>query len=407
MTQLASLPIFLSRWDLETYGRWLMLNSLPTYLSISDVGLLTAAGNLMCIHQARHEIAQVNRIYSSSLAAMLCLAPALALLAAALLGVFSFGLRTMERQALFVLILTGLVTVVCGVLEASYRPFGKYPRITVLLTTTRVIEWLTSIAGLLIGGTLLSAALGYLFGRVACCIVLFILARHDTPELHFRLRLADWPLVRRLLAHGFGFLSFPLANVMTLQGTVLLVGSQLGGGALTLFSSTRTLTRMLTQIATVSAKSMAPEVSALHGAGNETAAAELCRRMLWKIVPLTLLGALVLLPLGPTLLKIWSRGKLSMNMTCYGLLLLAAVASAWWQILAVRLTATNRHALLAVIFMGVVLVSLPVTALTETHFGIQAPSVVACLVETSMIIGTLFALHRARQRWDPAYAAST
>lgn len=404
LTQLASLPIFLSRWDLNTYGRWLMLMTLPAYLSISDVGLLTASGNLMAMHQARRETHEVNRIYNSSLAAMLLLVPALSLLSGLLLWLFSFGMSVDERRALFVLIVAGLITVLCSVFEASYRPFGKYPRITVMLTTARIVEWSGSIAGLFMGGTLTSAGLGYLIGRAGCCAALFVIAPHDTPELHYRLRLADWGLIRSLLRYGFGFLSFPVGNVVTLQGTVLLVGSQLGGSALTLFSSTRTLTRMLTQIATISAKSMAPEISALYGAGNEPGAAELCRRMLWKIVPLTLLGAAVLLPLGPTILRVWSRGKLSMNMTCYALLLGAAVASAWWQILAVRLTATNRHALLAIIFMLIALIALPVTALTETRFGIDATSAVACGIDALMIVGTIFALGRARQQWSGAYA---
>src|ERR1039457_6692198 len=119
MTQLASLPIFLSRWDLDLYGQWLMIVAMPAYLSISDVGLLTSAGNLMAMHQARRETAQVNRIFNSSLAAILVL-------------VFTFGLSVNQRTALYVMILAALLTVASGLFEAAYRPFGKYPRVTFL-----------------------------------------------------------------------------------------------------------------------------------------------------------------------------------------------------------------------------------------------------------------------------------
>ena len=47
--QLLSLPFFLSRWDLTTYGQWLILSAVPAYLSMADVGMVTAASNRSCI----------------------------------------------------------------------------------------------------------------------------------------------------------------------------------------------------------------------------------------------------------------------------------------------------------------------------------------------------------------------
>jgi O-antigen/teichoic acid export membrane protein len=197
------------------------------------------------------------------------------------------------------------------------------------------------------------------------------------------------------MASGVGFLSFPVGNMLTIQGMVLLVGTQLGGGAVALFSSTRTLTRMLTQISTTTAKAMSPEIAALYGAGNERGAAALSAEVLWKIVPITIIAALALAPLGPTILHVWSRGKLVINGPSYALLLVAAVASAYWQIRSVWLTATNRHSLLAAIFAIVSALSLVVTYLGERRFGISAAAAATCMVEFAMIIGTTVALRRA------------
>jgi O-antigen/teichoic acid export membrane protein len=394
VTQLASLPIFLSRWDLEKYGQWLMILALPAYLSISDVGLLTAAANLMTMHQARHDTAEVNRVFNSSLAAILVLVPVFAVCVGGLLLSFTFGLSVDQRIALYAMILAALLTVACGLFDAAYRPFGQYPRVTFLLTTTRVIEWGGSIAGLFIGGTLTSAAIGLLAGRAASCLALIALARRDIPEIRINLRTANTGVIRQLLTSGVGFLSFPLGTILTIQGMLLVVGARLGGGAVTLFGSTRTLTRLLTQISSMTGRAMAPEISALYGAGNERRAAELSVRVHWRIVAITIGAALVLAPLGPTIFRIWSRGKLTINGTCYALLLIAAVASAFWQIKAVRLTATNRHSLLAVIFAVVSAAALLVAYVAEARFGINAAAAATCLVEFAMIIGTTFALGR-------------
>jgi len=45
--QLISLPLFLHYWNTSTYGVWLMLSAIPAYLSMADVGMVTAAGNRM------------------------------------------------------------------------------------------------------------------------------------------------------------------------------------------------------------------------------------------------------------------------------------------------------------------------------------------------------------------------
>ena len=394
MTQLASLPIFLSRWDLDLYGQWLMIVAMPAYLSISDVGLLTSAGNLMAMHQARRETAQVNRIFNSSLAAILVLVPLLAVCAGVLLLVFTFGLSVNQRTALYVMMLAALLTVASGLFEAAYRPFGKYPRVTFLLTTARVIEWAGSIIGLFIGGTLTSAALGLLIGRAISSLAMLALARRDIPEIRINLRTADTAEIRRLLSSGVGFLAFPFGNIVTVQGMLLLVGAQLGASAVALFSSIRTLTRMLTQISTLTGRSMAPEISLLYGAGDERGAAELSTRVLWRIVPITIGAALLLAPLGSTILRLWSHGKLAIDGTAYALLLTAAVASSFWQIKSIRLTATNRHAFLALIFAVISVLALLIAALGDRRFGISAAAAATCLVEFSMIIGTNAALRR-------------
>jgi O-antigen/teichoic acid export membrane protein len=395
-TQLATLPIFLTRWSTEQYGQWVMISAIPVYLTISDFGILTAAGNLMCMHKARDETSELNRVFKSSLLIILFTVPLLALCAAMLLFAFNFGLNSDQRGALLALMLVGLLTVACGLLDAAYRPFGKYPRITILLTHARLFEWFGTIAGLLMEGTLKSAALGFLTGRSIACVALFALARRDIPEIQWGFGNVDGTVVRRLVRDGLGFFSFPLGTLLTLQGMVVLVGAQLGGSAVALFSSSRTLTRILAQISILTGKAMSPEISALYGAGKHRAVDRLSRRAVFIIVPLTILGAAVLELAGRQLLKYWSRGKLTFDSTVFTLLLVAAVATAYWQIQSVRLTATNRHSFLATIFLIVSALSLLAVFFTDKKFGTSAAAAATCLADVVMVVATIVALRRAQ-----------
>jgi O-antigen/teichoic acid export membrane protein len=403
VAQLISLPIFLSRWNTDQYGRWLMISAIPAYLAISDVGIVTAAANLMSMHQARRETAQVNRIFNSSLVAMLLLLPFLAVSAGALLLSFTFGLSRDQRGALYALVVTALLSVACALFDAAYRPFGKYPRVTFLLTSARVLDYLGMFAGLIIGGSLTSTALGFLIARGISCVVMFLLTRIDIPEIRWNLRDMDPGLISRLMRSGIGFLSFPFGYLLTLQGMVIVVGAQLGGSAVALFSASRTLTRLLAQISDTTGRSLAPEISALYGAGRELDAKRLAGQVLWRVLLVTIFGAVVLAPLAPTILQLWSRGKIRFDGAVFGFLLIGAIGSAYWQIQAVRLTATNRHLLLATIFTLASAFALLLAVLTEPRFGVTAAAAATSFVDMAMIVGTTIALRRvAAARGGPA-----
>src|SRR6202167_2584301 len=75
VTQLASVPIFLQRWNADTYGQWLAISAVPVYLTIADVGILTAAGNLMSMHNARGEREQLKSVFKAGLFVVLIVVP--------------------------------------------------------------------------------------------------------------------------------------------------------------------------------------------------------------------------------------------------------------------------------------------------------------------------------------------
>src|ERR1017187_954318 len=220
ITQLASLPIFLSRCSADQYGLWVTLAAVPVYLSLSDLGVLTAAGNSMSMHYARGEIREFKLVFKSSLLLILLIAPAVAAVIGLALFFFHFGLTGEQRGALFVLTVSVLVAEGSRLFDAAYRPFGKYPKVTFLLSTARMFDWIGSIVGLLMFGTFLSVALGWLAGRALASICMFVLAKRDVPEVEWDVRGTNLLLVKRLARDGLGFVSMGIGSLLTLQGIV-------------------------------------------------------------------------------------------------------------------------------------------------------------------------------------------
>jgi O-antigen/teichoic acid export membrane protein len=405
MTQLAAVPIFLHRWSAEFYGQWVAIAAVPIYLTIADVGIMTAAGNLMSMHNARGEHEEVQATFKAGFLVILIAMPSIATFAGLMLLIFTFGLSVDQRTALFFLTLGTLFTIACGLFDASYRSFGKYPKVTFLLSTARIVEWGGMLSGLFIGGTLTSTAVGYFSGRALGFIGILLFSRHDVPHMRWSLSGVDMRLSRKLAKAGLGFISLTLGSLLTLQGMVVLIGVQLGGAAVAVFSTSRTLTRMLAQLAVLSGKSMAPEISALYGSGQQVAADRLLKNMIRLVTSLVLVGAIILGALGPYIMRIWSHGKIPFNRSVFYMLLAAAVVTSYWQIRSVRLTATNEHQVIAFLFVSSAALALFLSYVGMARFGVNAAAAGTLFADVLMVISTFTALRIAKAHMSPTTSA--
>jgi O-antigen/teichoic acid export membrane protein len=100
--------------------------------------------------------------------------------------------------------------------------------------------------------------------------------------------------------------------------------------------------------------------------------------------------------LGPTILAHWSRGKIEFDRTVFTWLVAGAIFASYWQIRATKLTATNRHSMLAGMFLVVSASALVITYLTENRYGVSAAAAATCLIELVMIIGNAWCIRRLR-----------
>src|ERR1700686_472802 len=74
--QLIQVPVFLHFWSVPLYGGWMIINSIPAYLSFSNVGFGTVAGNEMTMLVARDDREGALRVFQSCwwLIAIICTA---------------------------------------------------------------------------------------------------------------------------------------------------------------------------------------------------------------------------------------------------------------------------------------------------------------------------------------------
>src|ERR1700731_4562754 len=63
--QLVQVPVFLHFWSVPLYGEWMIVNSIPAYLSFSNIGFGSVAGNEMTMLVARDDPAAALRVFQS------------------------------------------------------------------------------------------------------------------------------------------------------------------------------------------------------------------------------------------------------------------------------------------------------------------------------------------------------
>src|SRR6202035_420147 len=74
--QLIQVPVFLHFWSVPLYGEWMVVNSIPAYLSFSTVGFGTVAGNERTMLVARDDREGALRVFQSCwwLISIICVA---------------------------------------------------------------------------------------------------------------------------------------------------------------------------------------------------------------------------------------------------------------------------------------------------------------------------------------------
>jgi len=360
--QLASLPLFLHYWDIATYGTWLMISAIPSYLSMADVGMVTAAGNKMTMSLGKGDSLEANRVFQSAQLFMVIVCGALALLAVPLMLVAPLpGVTSLDQRiALAALSMSVLVSLFGGLSEAAFKSTKRYATGTMASTLVRWGEWMGFMFGLVSVGTFAAVALTGLAVRLAGTVACMLMARNGRHGLRWGIQNADRAEIQSMFKPALSFMAFPLANALSFQGVTLLVGALFGPVAVALFNTYRTIARVAVQVTAIFSHSVWPEFSRLFGQG----AMDTVTRLFWRSAALgatqSLLLSAALYFLSPWLLRIWTHGAIEFDPSLMLLMLLYAAVGGIWHVPRVLLMSTNQHTGLAYwsIFAGMLSVGL-------------------------------------------------
>ncbi len=353
LIQLISVPVLAHTLGLETYGIWLILSTIPTYLILSDVGLVTASTNDMAIRHAAGDEKGVVAVFQATSAVVIGLFSTVAVLSVVIVGltlsVPGIWTAAARPHAWAAALLAGYASlcIISMLPVAALRATGHYARGTLMYDACTLVEALLTLGAAAVTRNLVIAAAAPLVFRALALPVIYWQMTRLQPHMYFAIPQSIGPEVRRLMPAALGVLAIPAGLALSLQGLSLVIGGVLGAAAVAAFVPVRTASRMAILVAGVAGRALIPEISGARGRGDAVA-----ERRYWRINMVVTWG--MLLPagigfalFGSQLVSIWTGGAVQPSQALVWVMAATIVIHGLWYLSAGLLTASHDHIAIA------------------------------------------------------------
>lgn len=404
--QFGMVPALIWAWGPSGYGEWLILYTVPGYLALADFGIIATANNRIDAQCARGQFGAANRTYFNSVMALGLVLFAVAAVGAALwiaFGAYFAGLfeALSPEEVLLICSLLFADTVVILVLNhnsALYRTLGRFNSTVNWQAVGRVVPLVALSMAAMAGAGIAAAVLVMLAMRVVSLVAMGLDLRRKIVWLR-----RDWlrgsrTEMTRLLRGAIGFVTLPLANMLYLHATTLIVAAVTSPEAVAGFVTLRTFTRMIPQLVSIAGRAHWSEISQSHARGEHDMLTRLRRRVLAQTLWLSAFAALVYIVIGPWVYAVWTGGKLAFDPALFWALLANALAIALYTSLEVFLLSINRVGVYALLFLVLTLAQILVGWSFVETVGVVIFPVLGALAGLAMSGCLLFL--PARSRWS-------
>lgn len=392
--QLVSVPIFIRFWGVDLYGEWLILSAIPSYFALSDIGFGSVAGNEMTMRVAQDDRIEALSVFQSTWLLITGISLSIALSIAATIWFIPLehwlNLTHLNHQSVagIILLLTlhVLITQQGGILNSGFRCEGNYAVGALYYSLVRLFEFSAISIAVSLGATPLIAALVFLCLRAIMTLVMGWDLHKRSPWIIFGYAHARLDVIKRLAAPAIAFLSFPLGQALSLQGMVIAIGAILGATPVVLFATLRTLSRFILQLVAMFNTAIWPELSTAFGAQNLDLVRKLHHRSCQTALWLSLFAATGLAIFGGQILKIWTGGKVVLDVPLFNILLGVAVANSVWGTSQMVPMAINQHQKVALRYIFSTVISLLIAIILMPDWGLRGAAASLLIIDLLMAV---------------------
>ncbi len=387
--QIFGVPLCLTYWGASYYGEWLLLFTIPGYLSISDFGLGTSSSSEMAIMEQNNRRNEIPKLLRSVFwfIVIWSLIPFGILLASNYAWSWygwlklSFIKETEFKATFPLLILYIYLSLFLTVPLNYYRVIKKYYIERYISAAYKVFEFLMLMILVMNEYGVFAVALGYLLLRIIYFIYLVIDLYRRSEQ--FRL----WPItikfseVKRIFQPGVSGLLFMLGGSLLNQGLSTIVGLNFGPQKLVMFNTVRMLVNITKQMVGIINLSVFSEFSYAYGAGHWSLLRKLFRVSLTVNILLSTVTSVGLFFLSDILVDWWTNGAVMMDTTFTTLFIVYAFLGIISTVSITLLSATNHYRNTGIVYLILILGVVSINAVWVGSLGLPFMAVTLILSE--------------------------
>ncbi len=384
-------PLFLKAWGVDVYGEWLLLSSITAYLSLTDFGGQLYIINRLTQAYAQNDIPLFRKVLHTGMALFLIL-PFMAFLAFITLVLLippesllqiSDTEHTVVILVLAILAFQFVFAMPQGILLGIYRAVGLLPRGVMLNNLILFLQLAFVIGGLFLGGDMIwVACLQILPFLLVSLIAIFDLSERFPRFKIVSLKGFELATGRTFIKPSLHFFSIQIAQTVSIQGTILVVGALFDPVKVVLFSTLRTISNAMRQLLGMVAQSAWPEMTRLDALQHPDKLKILFRVILRSTLAGATIFTFVFHFFGGEIYHFWLGPAVEYRQNLMDLFLLYILQFIFWSACGNLLMATNHHHTLSKILLFSSLFSIALAYIGGRYFGLAG-------VISGMIIGDL------------------
>jgi O-antigen/teichoic acid export membrane protein len=394
--QFVMVPLLLYMWGTERYGTWIVLTTVPSYLTLMDLGFGIIASNRVISARAHSHGQAANTTFATLVFFTLCSCGVIGVIGVIILAIFQpqiggfDGLGTAYSTAcLAVLIFYSILYLANSTLFSGLRGVGHYVRASWINTAAIGLENLAVMTLALLGGGIFGALLGLASARLLAVLLLGRYLRFEAPELSWDVRNASVAEFRIIIAPALATFAFPAGTAISSQGILLVFSIVLGAESAAAFNIVRTLSRMVFQSAYMLPRAAMAEYTHAFVSGDRTTAKKIREVAFAGFFYLALPGLAAFAVFGPAFIAVWTHSAIAFPYAGFAMVAVATAAHTYWQFAAIFSIATHRHQRVSFFLLGSVLIELAGCYFVAQKAGLLAALGVVIAFESLMCAALL------------------
>ena len=339
VSQIVAVPVYLHYWSVETYGAWILIQSIISFVTIFDIAHHNYLGNEF-LKLGKKRTAEIGEVLFTGLVVAIIVSILIFLAFSGLIlsGAINqwTGIEHAKSRAFEVSLLitsaTWIFTITfTGLLGRALYPFGYYPLCAWSGVLFALVTTISSITAVCFGFDLIGTTVATCLATLICHSILsMVLLRLVKKENIF---------IKKLNI-GMGFSKFFTSlgmgaqsglDILRQQGVRFILLPLSGMAQMIAFSTMRTGANLAQQgIGTITGPLM-PELMEFLSSRDQPRT-ESAFAVIWLMLCAVLVPAvLVLQYVAPILFPLWTQGKIAFNPVLFALLSLGVLVSALAQ----------------------------------------------------------------------------